>query len=106
MMDKTIEVYHERAHGLMKVFLAIDDEGNIISRKTGNRVLALESGIQFYVQHYIADQIDKVDVKMEGLLPVLTVRDGEEIETPEEPDQDDDKYPALDHLKSLEDAAE
>lgn len=77
-----IEVYPNGDGGKVKVFFVVDD-GNVTSVKMGNRVVPVESGYQFYVDKYIAQQIDKIDIDFSDGKPVLVVKEGQKIEEPE-----------------------
>lgn len=79
--------YNNEDSDKVKVFFAIDENG-VTSLTLGNHAVSKKSGIQFYVDDFVAVQLDKVNFKMEGLTPVLEVKDGEDIIIPEESEKE------------------
>ncbi|MEN2468241.1 hypothetical protein [Ornithinibacillus sp. JPR2-1] len=77
-----IKTYDTRQAGTLKVFLKIHD-GAISSVIIGNQAVATEQGFQFYVDDYVAEQIDKCEFYLDGITPKLRVKEGEEIIEPE-----------------------
>lgn len=67
----------------VKVFFAVED-GDVVGISVGNQVVSVEQGFQFFVKPYVATQIDKCELYMDGLTPKLRVREGEELEIPTE----------------------
>src|SRR5690625_7251794 len=79
-----VNVYDEYKVGRTKVFLVIKDK-EITSVITGNRaVVKDESGIQFYLDDYIVEQLDKFNIAIDGGSPVLILKEGETINEPTE----------------------
>lgn len=79
-----INVYDTYKTGRTKVFLVIKDK-EIVSIITGNRaVVKDEAGIQFYLDDYIAEQLDKFNIEIDGGSPVLILKEGETIDEPTE----------------------
>src|SRR5690625_6335063 len=77
-----IKTYDSNVRGKTKVFFVIDKEGKVISRIVGNQAINVDAGFQFYVDDYVADQIDKCEFYLEGLIPKLRLKEGEELEIP------------------------
>jgi len=82
-----IETYDTRQPGTTKVFFRVSD-GNVTSVTTGNQAVSTDRGYQFYVDDYVADQIDKCELFMYGLTPKLRLKDGETLEVPEKSEKD------------------
>ncbi|MFD2133350.1 hypothetical protein ACFSKI_19225 [Pseudogracilibacillus auburnensis] len=78
-----IETYSRNAPGRIKVFFVLDENDNVTSIKTGNRVVSTDQGFQFFVDNYVADQIDKCELYLDGFTPKLRVKEGETIFVPE-----------------------
>lgn len=76
-----ITTYDTREPGTTKVFFNVH-EGAVTSVIVGNHAVATERGFQFYVDDYVADQIDKCELIMNGF-PRLKVKEGETVEVPE-----------------------
>lgn len=75
-----VAVYDEHKAGRTKVFLVIKDK-EITSVITGNRaVVKDEAGIQFYLDDYIVEQLDKFNIEIDGGSPVLILKEGETID--------------------------
>lgn len=81
-----IRTYRERDGDKVKVFFSIKDN-NVTSVTIGNQTVPTEQGFQFYVNDYIADQIHKCELYIEGLTPKLRVKEGETLFVPEECDE-------------------
>lgn len=79
--------YAKKGVGRTKVFFVVDEKGNVSGKKVGNQVVSMEQGIQFYVDDYVAEQIDKCELYMEGFIPKLKVKEGEILFVPEECDE-------------------
>lgn len=79
-----IKTYDSNVRGKTKVFFVIDKEGKVISRIVGNQAINVDAGFQFYVDDYVADQIDKCELYLEGLIPKLRLKEGEELDVPDE----------------------
>ena len=76
-----IQTYDTRQQGTTKVFFKVVD-GDVASVIIGNRAVSTDRGYQFYVDDYVADQIDKCELIMNGF-PRLKVKEEETIEVPE-----------------------
>ena len=82
-----IKVYETCGPKRVKVFFKIRD--NVVTSVViGNRSVITHKGYQFYVDDYVAEQIDKCELFMDGLSPSLRVKDGEEIEVPEKTERE------------------
>jgi len=79
-----INTYNENREGLVKVFFVVNEEGKITSVKVGNQSVSLDQGLQFYVDDYVAEQIHKCELYIDGLTPRLRLKEGEELEIPSE----------------------
>lgn len=77
-----IEIYNGKGPGRTKVFF-VTSKDEVTSVIIGNQSVSTGQGFQFYVDDYVANQIDKCELVMDGLKPTLQVKDGEEIEVPE-----------------------
>ncbi len=82
-----IETYDTRQPGTTKVFFKVID-GDVASVIIGNRAVSTDRGYQFYVDDYVADQIDKCELFMDGLTPKLRLKDGETLEVPEKTEKE------------------
>lgn len=78
-----IKTYSDKGSGRIKVFFPTDDDGNIISCIVGNQAVSTRQGFQFFVDDYVAHQIEKCEFFFDGTIPRLRVKDGETIEVPE-----------------------
>lgn len=92
-----IKTYDNRQPGTTKVFMVVKDN-EVTSVIIGNQAVATEQGYQFYVDDYIAEQIDKCELVMDGLTPKLQVREGEILFVPEE----NDEYKKQKEIEELE----
>ena len=92
-----IKIYEEHDAGRVKVFFVIED-GVSSGVLVGNKTIATKQGIQFYVDDYVAEQIHKFNLVMDGLTPRLTVKDGETLIVPEE----NDEYKKRKEIEELE----
>lgn len=63
-------------------------DGKVASVIVGNRAVSTERGYQFYVDNYVAEQIDKCELYFDGLSPSLRVKDGEELDVPEKTERE------------------
>lgn len=83
MLD--IKIYDNNdTNNRTKVFFAVDDQNIVDSVTVGNSAVPTRKGFQFYVDDYIANQIDKTELLLTGGYPSLKVKDGEAIEIPTE----------------------
>lgn len=82
-----ITTYDTREQGTTKVFFKVID-GKVASVVIGNRAVATERGYQFYVDGYVAEQIEKCELFMDGLTPNLRLKEGEELEVPEKTEKE------------------
>lgn len=82
-----IQTYDTSQPGTSKVFFKVHD-GQVVSVIVGNRAVSTERGYQFYVDNYVADQIDKCELYFDGLSPSLRVKDGEELYVPEKTERE------------------
>src|SRR5690625_4873838 len=82
-----IETYDTRQPGTTKVFFRVSD-GNVTSIIVGNRAVSTDGGYQFHVDDYVADQINKCELFMDGLTPKLKLKEGETLEVPEKSEKE------------------
>lgn len=82
-----IKIYNESSPGRTKVFFVVRD-GQVSRVITGNHAVSTEQGLQFYVDDYVADQIYKCELYIDGLEPKLIVKEGETIEVPEKSEKE------------------
>lgn len=76
-----VTIYKKPNPDRIKVFLTIDNN-KITSVTVGNNAIVKDFGIQFYLDDYVADQIDKFNVDIKGLKPTLYLKDGEKLDFP------------------------
>lgn len=99
-----IEIFEKNEDGdKTKVFLAIED-GEVSTITIGNRSVSKKTGIQFYVDEYVALQLYKMHFTMDGLRPKLEMRDGEELVIPEKSDKEKEIERLRKQLEELENA--
>lgn len=82
-----IQTYDTRLPGTIKVFFKVIN-GEVDSITLGNQAVSTDRGYQFYVDNYVAEQIDKCDLVINGLIPKLKVREGEILEVPEKTERE------------------
>lgn len=82
-----VKIYNESSPGRTKVFFVVRD-GRVSRVMTGNHAVSTEQGLQFYVDDYVADQIYKCELYIDGLEPKLIVKEGETIEVPEKSEKE------------------
>ena len=92
-----IKIYDEGGKGRVKVFFSIID-GRFIETYIGKSFVPTGQGIQFYVDDYVAEQIHKFNLKMDGLEPKLELKEGETLFVPEE----NDEYKKQKEIEELE----
>ncbi|GGB26959.1 hypothetical protein GCM10011409_00290 [Lentibacillus populi] len=91
----TVKTYEDdNRHDKVRIFFNVDKEGNVSSVLMGNQAIPSRQGHQFYVDEYVALQVDKIEIINPGM-PILKVKDGEEIEIPDEVKQNEDKIKRL-----------
>lgn len=82
-----IQTYDKKQPGTVKVFFSVED-GAVSSVTVGNQAVTKEKGFQFYVDDYVADQIRKCELRLDGLSPTLVLREGEELEVPQKTEKE------------------
>lgn len=83
-----IEVYENNDEGdKIKVFFSVK-RGGLGSLTIGNSAISKTSGIQFYVDDYVALQLDKMNISMDGFTPKLELKEGEELIIPEKSEKE------------------
>ncbi len=83
-----INVYENNEEGdKVKVFYAVK-YGELSTSTLGNSAISKTSGIQFYVDDYVALQLDKMDITMDGFTPKLELKEGEELIVPEKSEKE------------------
>src|SRR5690625_3513529 len=83
-----IKTYDSNVRGKTKVFFVIDKDGKVISRIVGNQAINVDMGFQFYVDDYVAEQIDRCELYMDGLTPKLRLREGETLDIPKKTERE------------------
>jgi len=78
-----IKTYYQQEKGLEKVFFVLKD-GKVTSVVVGNKAVSHEAGIQFYVEDYVAEQLHKCELYIDGFTPKLKLKDGEKLFVSEE----------------------
>ena len=78
-----IKIYEEKDDKKTKVCFTIQDN-RISSVIVGNQAVMTKQGFQFYVDDYVAEQIHKFNLKMDGLEPKLELKEGEQLFVPKE----------------------
>ena len=99
-----IKTYSTKQDNTTKVFFGFDGDklSNIL---VGNRAVPRTSGYQFYVDDYVADQIDKVDIDFNNGKPTLVVKEGETINKPQKTEKElrmEELQRELEELKNAE----
>ena len=82
-----IKTYNEQKNGKVKVFFQVNEYGEVNNIFVGNQAVATGGGFQFYVDYYVAEQIHKCELYIDGLTPKLRVKEGETLFVPEECDE-------------------
>ena len=82
-----VKIYNESGPERTKVFFVVRD-GRVSRVITGNHAVSTEQGLQFYVDDYVAEQIYKCELYIDGLEPKLIVKEGETIEVPEKSEKE------------------
>jgi len=77
-----IETYKNKDFGRVKVFFSTNEENDNLTIHLGDGVIVNEIGFQFYIDDYVAEQIDKCELYMDGFKPRLRVKEGETVEVP------------------------
>ena len=99
-----IKTYNENGESRTKVFFAVEND-RVTSVIIGNRSVPVEQGFQFYVDDYVAEQIDKCELYLDGLTPKLRLKEGEELEIPSEVEQKEREIRELEErLRQLKNA--
>src|SRR5690625_2185609 len=79
-----INVYDDNEGGnKVKIFFSIKN-GELTTITIGNQVVIKKAGIQFYVDEYVAQQLDKLELTMDGFSPQLKLKEGETLDIPDE----------------------
>lgn len=81
-----IKTYKTFTQGRTKVFFATSDN-EVTSVTVGNAAVNMEQGFQFYVDDYVAEQIHKCELVLDGLTPKLVLKEGETLDIPTEEDE-------------------
>lgn len=96
-----IQAYSKAGNGRVKVFFTID-EYQEPSIYVGDSAVVAEQGFQFYVDDYVAEQIDKCELYLEGFTPKLRLKEGETLVIPTEVEQKQKEIEELERrLKEL-----
>jgi len=82
-----VKTYNESSPRRTKIFFVVRD-GRVSRVITGNHAVSTEQGLQFYVDDYVAEQIYKCELYIDGLEPKLIVKEGENIEVPEKSEKE------------------
>lgn len=101
-----VNTYKEHGEGRVKVFFLVDEEG-IKGKIIGNQAVSNKQGFQFYVDDYVATQLDKCELYLDGLTPKLKLKEGETLDVPTEIEQKQEEIKQLEErLKQLKENAE
>lgn len=96
-----IKTYDSKQPGTIKVFLRISNE-EVVSVIIGNQAVSNERGIQFFLDDYVAEQLDKFNISINGVEPVFVLKGGEELEIPDDVDRKQKEIEELERrLKEL-----
>ena len=82
-----IKTYSSQEDGTTKVFFVVQDN-LVMSVKVGNQVVSLDTGFQFFVDDYVALQIDKCEMHLDGFTAKLRIRKGEVLDVPTNEDKE------------------
>ena len=108
MKESEIKTYSDRSQGVTKVFFTVRD-GVVTSILAGNNAVPTGQGYQFYVDDYVAEQIHKCELYLDGLTPKLRLKEGEELVVPQKTEKELEierlKY-ELERLQNEDDNAE
>lgn len=103
-----IETYSNKGNNRTKVFFTIN-ENELSSIYIGDNTIPSEQGFQFYVDDYVAEQIHKCELYLDGLTPKLRLKEGEELVVPQKTEKELEierlKY-ELERLQNEDDNAE
>jgi len=83
----SIKIYGEPDEKVVKVFFRVDDSDNVVSVAVGNSAVNYGKGFQFYVDDYVAEQIHKCELIIDGFTPKLMIKEGETLEVPTEEEE-------------------
>lgn len=96
-----VKTYKDGSKGRVKVFIRVDD-GVALGCTVGNQSVPTGQGFQFYVDDYVAEQIDKCELVLDGLTPKLVLKEGETLEVPTEEEEKEKEIKELEErLKQL-----
>jgi len=99
-----IKVYDDNVDNeKVKVFV-ITKEGKIHTVTIGNHAISKKAGIQFYVDKNVAEQLDKVDISINGFKPILELKEGQTIELPQKNEKEKEIERLERELRELRDA--
>lgn len=76
-----IKIYPEKKENTTKVFFVIN-KNKVTSVLVGNQTISDRKGIQFHVDDYVAEQIDKCELYIDGFTPKLKLKKGETLDVP------------------------
>ena len=96
-----VHTFNERLVNTTKVFFTIDN-GSVVAVLIGNNAVPTRRGFQFYVEDYIADQIDKCELYIDGLEPKIRPKEGEVIDIPKLSDKEKRRKELLEELDGLD----
>lgn len=81
-----IETYADYKKGRNKIFFSLEND-KVSSVAIGNQVIPTGQGFQFYVDDYVAEQIHKCELVIDGFMPKLVLKEGEALEVPTEEEE-------------------
>ena len=84
--------------GRTKLFIERQDDGDIVSCKTGTSISPQSTGIMFIVDEWLIEQLDKVQF-IDG---VLSVKDGETLTPPVKSEKELQREALLKQLAELD----
>ena len=82
-----IKTYSNQEDGATKVFFVVKDN-LVMGVKVGNQVVSVDTGFQFFVDDYVAEQIDKCELFLDGFTAKLRIKEGETLDVPGDEDKE------------------
>ena len=83
MLSDNVKIYDDKDVNNVRVCFIIKNN-NVTSVVVGNMSFCDEKSIMFYVDDYVAEQIHKFNLVMDGFEPKLELKEGEQLFVPEE----------------------
>ena len=83
MLSDNVKIYDDKDVNNVRVCFIIKNN-NVTSVVVGNMSFCDEKSIMFYVDDYVAEQIHKFNLVMDGFEPKLELKEGETLFVPKE----------------------